>query len=90
MVAIPATLEAAGDAKFCSSFLKPSEVMMMTVSLKSKELDTTLMQIISNKEFHYCTDFKVRRKVELRARLPELQRRKASVCRRFLTSRKTR
>lgn len=65
MVAIPATLESAGESKFCASLLEPNETMTMTVSLKSKELNTTLMQMVSKQEFHECRDFEVRCRVEL-------------------------
>lgn len=65
VVAIPAILEGAGESKFCASLLEPSETMTMTVSLKSKELNTTLMQTVSKDEFHQCSDFEVRRRAEL-------------------------
>lgn len=64
MVAIPAILEP-GESKFCASLLEPNEVMTMTVSLKSKELNTTLMQMGSGQEFHECRNFEVRWRVEL-------------------------
>lgn len=65
MVAIPAILESAAESKFCASFLEPNETVTMTVSLKSKELNTTLMQIVSQEEFHKCHNFEVRRTVGL-------------------------
>lgn len=65
MVAIPAILEAAEESKFCASFLEPNETLTMTVSLKSKELNTTLMQMVSREEFHVCRDFEVKCRVEL-------------------------
>lgn len=65
MVAIPAILESAGESKFCASLLEPSDTMTMTVSLKSEELNTTLMQMVSKKEFHECREFEVRLRVEL-------------------------
>ncbi|XP_068601521.1 alpha-2-macroglobulin-like [Brachionichthys hirsutus] len=62
MVAIPAVLEAGVEAKFCASLLQPNETVVMTVTLK----DTTLLQQISNEEFHVCVSFQtpsVQRKV---------------------------
>ncbi|KAK9535942.1 hypothetical protein VZT92_005776 [Zoarces viviparus] len=60
MVAIPATLEAGAEAKFCASLLQPNETLVMTVTLKSSEADaTTLLTRTSNTEFHMCTEFEV-------------------------------
>lgn len=65
MVAVPAILEAAEESRFCISFLEPKETMTVTVSLKSQELNTTLMQTVSKRDFHQCRDFQVRLRVEL-------------------------
>ncbi|XP_075938143.1 alpha-2-macroglobulin-like [Anarhichas minor] len=59
MVAIPATLEAGAEAKFCASLLQPNETLVMTVTLKSSEANATLLTRTSNTEFHMCTEFKV-------------------------------
>ncbi|KAK9520429.1 hypothetical protein VZT92_020315 [Zoarces viviparus] len=60
MVAIPATLEAGAEAKFCASLLQPNETLVMTVTLKSSEANaTTLLTRTSNTEFHMCTQFEV-------------------------------
>lgn len=59
LVAIPAILEAAGESRICASLLKPNETMTMTVSLKSQELNITLMQMVSRQEFHMCREFEV-------------------------------
>ncbi|XP_068440468.1 alpha-2-macroglobulin-like [Clinocottus analis] len=59
MVAIPATLESGAVTKFCASLLQPNETLVMTISLKSSEKNTTLFTQTSNKDFHSCTEFKV-------------------------------
>ncbi|XP_068557776.1 alpha-2-macroglobulin-like isoform X1 [Cebidichthys violaceus] len=59
MVAIPATLEAGAETKFCASLLQPNETLVMTVTLKSSEANTTLLTRTSNTEFHICTQFEV-------------------------------
>uniref|UniRef100_H3DA36 Alpha-2-macroglobulin n=1 Tax=Tetraodon nigroviridis TaxID=99883 RepID=H3DA36_TETNG len=57
MLAVPAILEAGEESKFCISFLEPNETMTVTVSLKSKDFNTTLMQMVSKQDFHECRSF---------------------------------
>ncbi|XP_023144578.2 alpha-2-macroglobulin-like [Amphiprion ocellaris] len=59
MVAIPAVLEAGAETKFCASLLQPNKTLIMTVSLMSKETNTTLLEKTSNAEFHTCVQFQV-------------------------------
>lgn len=59
MVAIPAVLEAGAETKFCASLLQATETLAMTVTLMSKEKNTTLFTKTSSKEFHICSQFKV-------------------------------
>lgn len=59
MVAIPAVLEAGAMTKFCASLLQPNETLVMTVTLMSKNKNTTLFQRPSNEAFHTCVQFKV-------------------------------
>ncbi|XP_070762047.1 alpha-2-macroglobulin-like [Enoplosus armatus] len=58
MLAIPAVLEAGAETKFCASLLQPNETLVLTVTLKSQEQNTTLLQKTSNAEFHTCVQFK--------------------------------
>ncbi|XP_035770105.1 alpha-2-macroglobulin-like [Neolamprologus brichardi] len=58
LVAIPAVIEAGAETKFCASLLQPSETVVMTVTLMSREENTTLLTHTSNEEFHTCTQFK--------------------------------
>lgn len=58
-MAIPSILEAEGVSGICASLLKPNETLTMTVSLRSKELTITLMQMVSRHEFHMCREFEV-------------------------------
>lgn len=58
-MAIPSILEAEGVSRICASLLKPNETMTVTVSLKSKDLNITLMQMVSRQEFHMCREFEV-------------------------------
>ncbi|XP_030601186.1 alpha-2-macroglobulin-like isoform X2 [Archocentrus centrarchus] len=58
LVAIPAVIEAGAETRFCASLLQPSETLVMTVTLRSKEENTTLLTHTSNEEFHTCTEFK--------------------------------
>lgn len=67
-MAIPSILEAEGESRICASLLNPNETLTMTVSLRSLELNITLMQMVSRQEFHMCREF------EVRARLPEFHR----------------
>ncbi|XP_034557119.1 alpha-2-macroglobulin-like protein 1 [Notolabrus celidotus] len=57
MVAIPAVIEAGAEAPFCATLLKPNETLAMTVTLRSKEQNMTLLEKTSNKEFHTCITF---------------------------------
>lgn len=59
MVAVPAVLEAGAETKFCASLLQPNETVVMTVTLRSPETNTTLFQKTSSEEFHTCVQFKV-------------------------------
>uniref|UniRef100_A0A668VEK2 Alpha-2-macroglobulin-like n=1 Tax=Oreochromis aureus TaxID=47969 RepID=A0A668VEK2_OREAU len=58
LVAIPAVIEAGAETKFCASLLQPGETVVMTVTLMSREENTTLLTHTSNEEFHTCTQFK--------------------------------
>lgn len=58
-MAIPSILEAGGVSRICASLLKPNETLTVTVSLKSQELNITLMQLVSRQEFHMCREFEV-------------------------------
>lgn len=58
-MAIPAVIEAGAETKFCASLLQPSETVVMTVTLMSREENTTLLTHTSNEDFHTCTQFKV-------------------------------
>ncbi|CAI5669258.1 unnamed protein product [Oreochromis niloticus] len=58
LVAIPAVIEAGAESKFCASLLQPGETVVMTVTLMSREENTTLFTHTSNEEFHTCTQFK--------------------------------
>uniref|UniRef100_A0A3Q0S085 Alpha-2-macroglobulin bait region domain-containing protein n=1 Tax=Amphilophus citrinellus TaxID=61819 RepID=A0A3Q0S085_AMPCI len=57
LVAIPAVIEAGAETRFCASLLQPSETLVMTVTLRSTEENTTLLTHTSNEEFHTCTEF---------------------------------
>ncbi|KAL6104952.1 a2ml1 [Pungitius sinensis] len=59
MVAIPAVLQAGAETKFCASLLQPNETLVMTITLKSSERNTTLLTKTSSTEFHSCTQFVV-------------------------------
>ncbi|XP_056297584.1 alpha-2-macroglobulin-like [Pseudoliparis swirei] len=59
MVAIPATLESGAETKLCASLLQPNETLVMIITLKSSEENTTLFKQASNKDFHSCTQFTV-------------------------------
>ncbi|XP_030601194.1 alpha-2-macroglobulin-like [Archocentrus centrarchus] len=57
LVAIPVVIEAGAETRFCASLLQPSETLVMTVTLRSTEENTTLLTHTSNEEFHTCTEF---------------------------------
>ncbi|KAM3616371.1 uncharacterized protein V6R79_016920 [Siganus canaliculatus] len=59
MVAIPAVLESGAQSKFCASLLEPNETVVMTVTLMTKEANSTLLRVSSDREFHRCTPFTV-------------------------------
>ncbi|KAL6103005.1 a2ml1 [Pungitius sinensis] len=59
MVAIPAVLQAGAETKFCASLLQPNETLVMTITLKSSERNSTLLTKTSSTEFHSCTQFVV-------------------------------
>ncbi|CAN9511030.1 unnamed protein product [Ophioblennius macclurei] len=59
MVAVPAVMEIGSEAQFCASLMHPDEVLVMTVSLMSKEANTTLFTHTSSQDFHICSQFKV-------------------------------
>uniref|UniRef100_A0A3Q0RX32 Alpha-macroglobulin receptor-binding domain-containing protein n=1 Tax=Amphilophus citrinellus TaxID=61819 RepID=A0A3Q0RX32_AMPCI len=50
-------IEAGAETRFCASLLQPSETLVMTVTLRSTEENTTLLTHTSNEEFHTCTEF---------------------------------
>ncbi|XP_069004470.1 alpha-2-macroglobulin-like [Embiotoca jacksoni] len=59
MVTIPAVLEAGAQTKFCTSLLQANKILVMTVSLVSKNKKTILLQETSDTQFHTCTEFQV-------------------------------
>ncbi|KAM3833923.1 alpha-2-macroglobulin-like [Diretmus argenteus] len=59
MVTIPAVLESGAETQFCASLMQPNETLVMTVTLTTKEKNTTLFQETTNTEFHTCVKFKV-------------------------------
>uniref|UniRef100_I3J8W9 Alpha-2-macroglobulin n=2 Tax=Oreochromis niloticus TaxID=8128 RepID=I3J8W9_ORENI len=59
LVAIPAVIDAGAEAKFCATLRQPSGTLVMTVTLKSREKNTTLFTHTSNEEFQTCVQFKV-------------------------------
>uniref|UniRef100_A0AAZ1X8J1 Alpha-2-macroglobulin bait region domain-containing protein n=2 Tax=Oreochromis aureus TaxID=47969 RepID=A0AAZ1X8J1_OREAU len=58
LVAIPAVIEAGAEAKFCVTLRQPSGTLVMTVTLKSREKNTTLFTHTSNEAFQTCVQFK--------------------------------
>ncbi|XP_063322346.1 alpha-2-macroglobulin-like [Pelmatolapia mariae] len=58
LVAIPAVIEAGAEAKFCATLRQPSGTLVMTVTLKSREKNTTLFTHTSNEPFQTCVQFK--------------------------------
>ncbi|XP_039464364.1 alpha-2-macroglobulin-like [Oreochromis aureus] len=58
LVAIPAVIEAGAEAKFCATLRQPSGTLVMTVTLKSREKNTTLFTHTSNEAFQTCVQFK--------------------------------
>uniref|UniRef100_A0AAZ1XGP0 Alpha-2-macroglobulin domain-containing protein n=1 Tax=Oreochromis aureus TaxID=47969 RepID=A0AAZ1XGP0_OREAU len=58
LVAIPAVIEAGAEAKFCATLRQPSGTLVMTVTLMSREKNTTLFTHTSNEEFQTCVQFK--------------------------------
>ncbi|XP_019212896.1 alpha-2-macroglobulin isoform X1 [Oreochromis niloticus] len=58
LVAIPAVIDAGAEAKFCATLRQPSGTLVMTVTLKSREKNTTLFTHTSNEEFQTCVQFK--------------------------------
>ena len=65
MVAIPAVLESGEKTQFCSSLLDPKETMTMTVTLRDKDMNMTLLQMTSSEDFHNCQVFEVGASVNL-------------------------
>ncbi|XP_067449972.1 alpha-2-macroglobulin-like [Thunnus thynnus] len=57
MVTIPAVVEAGAETKFCASLVQPNEILVMTVTLMSKNKNTTLLEKTSGTEFHSCVQF---------------------------------
>ncbi|XP_030601192.1 alpha-2-macroglobulin-like isoform X2 [Archocentrus centrarchus] len=58
LVAIPAVIEAGAETRFCATLRQPSETLVMTVTLRSREKNTTLLTHTSNEAFQTCTQFK--------------------------------
>ncbi|XP_030601189.1 alpha-2-macroglobulin-like isoform X2 [Archocentrus centrarchus] len=58
VVAIPAVIEAGAETRFCATLRQPSETLVMTVTLRSREKNTTLLTHTSNEAFQTCTQFK--------------------------------
>ncbi|XP_041850408.1 alpha-2-macroglobulin-like protein 1 [Melanotaenia boesemani] len=59
MVAIPAVLEAGAETRFCVSLLQPNGTLVMTVTLRSQDMNTTLLEKTSSENFHECIEFQV-------------------------------
>ncbi|XP_041665327.1 alpha-2-macroglobulin-like [Cheilinus undulatus] len=59
MVAIPSVLEAGAGTQFCASLLKPNETVVMTVTLRSKGGNMTIIKETSSQDFHSCFIFMV-------------------------------
>lgn len=59
LVAIPAVIEAGAEAKFCATLRQPSGTLVMTVTLMSREKNTTLFTHTSNEAFQTCVQFEV-------------------------------
>uniref|UniRef100_A0AAZ1Y5P1 MADF domain-containing protein n=1 Tax=Oreochromis aureus TaxID=47969 RepID=A0AAZ1Y5P1_OREAU len=57
LVAIPAVIDAGAEAKFCATLRQPSGTLVMTVTLKSREKNTTLFTHTSNEAFQTCVQF---------------------------------
>uniref|UniRef100_A0AAX7TDZ2 Alpha-2-macroglobulin bait region domain-containing protein n=1 Tax=Astatotilapia calliptera TaxID=8154 RepID=A0AAX7TDZ2_ASTCA len=57
LVAIPAVIEAGAEAKFCATLRQPSGTLVMTVTLMSREKNTTLFTHTSNEAFQTCVQF---------------------------------
>ncbi|KAL3999243.1 Rab11 family-interacting protein 3/4 [Sarotherodon galilaeus] len=58
LVAIPTVIEAGAEAKFCATLRQPSGTLVMTVTLISRETNTTLFTHTSNEAFQTCVQFK--------------------------------
>uniref|UniRef100_A0A3Q0S768 Macroglobulin domain-containing protein n=1 Tax=Amphilophus citrinellus TaxID=61819 RepID=A0A3Q0S768_AMPCI len=58
LVAIPAVIEAGAETRFCATLRQPNETLVMTVTLRSREKNTTLLTHTSNEAFQTCTQFK--------------------------------
>ncbi|GLD52920.1 alpha-2-macroglobulin-like protein [Lates japonicus] len=54
-----AVLEAGAETKFCASLLQPNETVVMTVTLRSQDKNTTLLKQIMSEEFHARNHFQV-------------------------------
>ncbi|XP_065816801.1 alpha-2-macroglobulin-like protein 1 [Labrus bergylta] len=59
MVAIPAVVEAGAESRFSVSLMKPSGIMVMTITLRTKQATLTLLHKISSLEFHNVFKFQV-------------------------------
>uniref|UniRef100_A0A3P9P5V8 Alpha-2-macroglobulin-like n=1 Tax=Poecilia reticulata TaxID=8081 RepID=A0A3P9P5V8_POERE len=59
MVTIPAVLEAGAQTKFCASLMEPNETLTMTVTLRSQENNTILLEKTSTEEFLECIQFQI-------------------------------
>ncbi|PWA28033.1 hypothetical protein CCH79_00012155 [Gambusia affinis] len=59
MVTIPAVLEAGTQTKFCASLMEPNETLTMTVTLRSQENNTMLLEKTFREEFLECIQFQV-------------------------------
>lgn len=60
LVAVPAVIEAGTETKFCATLRQPNETLVMTVTLMSREKNTTLLTHPSNEAFQTCSEFIVR------------------------------
>ncbi|KAL6471077.1 hypothetical protein MHYP_G00197270 [Metynnis hypsauchen] len=58
MVTFPAVIESGSEATLCTSLLKPSEPLQMTIYLVHDNQTRTLLQESVEEEFHRCSKFK--------------------------------
>lgn len=59
MVTMPAILEAGAQTKLCAFLMEPNETLTMTVTLRSQENNTMLLEKTFREEFLECIQFQV-------------------------------